>query len=58
MNARPCRYRWFRFIALSAAAGAVFQTGCALDPDILANAFFQILADTGIFVLQNALYSI
>lgn len=47
-------YRWLRTAAAVAGGCIVFQTGCALDPDLLLQASVQYLTEFAIFLTDNA----
>lgn len=48
------RKRWAGLWLSAAGAGAVFQQGCAIDPDLLLQAAIQVLTETAIFFTDNA----
>ena len=49
-----------RWAAILGAGGPVIllQQGCALDPDLLLQAFLQVFTEVSIFALDNALVAL
>lgn len=51
-------WTWHRWLATGLGAlglGAVLQTGCAVDPDLVLQAAIQLFTETAIFFTDNAL---
>lgn len=49
------KLRWLRGGLTVAAGGWLFQTGCAIDPDLLLQAGIQLFTEAAIFFTDNAL---
>lgn len=47
-----------RAVLLLAAGAAVFQSGCAIDPDLLLQAGTQIFTEFAIFFTDNAVVAL
>ncbi|MCH8806784.1 MAG: hypothetical protein IH986_11945 [Planctomycetes bacterium] len=50
--------KWMRPALVTASGGLLFQQGCAIDLDILLQAFTQIFTEFAIFVTDNALVAL
>jgi hypothetical protein len=49
------RHRWLGTWISALGVGALFQQGCAIDPDLILQASIQLFTETAIFFTDNAL---